>query len=226
MNLKKILGAKNTNHRLFIVFYCDGDIDFNKVQNKTKNICLQTLNGPVFQVIGVFVDKDFINFIHSLTTNTKLITSIDSMSYLELNEKIISAKVFYDFRSYNEIFNYDFTDEHICDIVEKYESVTFKDSYSYNNYNDCHHKICDKCYLDNIVYCDCKPELSTYNYFTCRCLENFNLNFVNLKTNLSLSGYRFFCVSEEDVKIIFDEKHPKHNEICKKIDFSINLYYS
>ena len=25
-----------------------------------------------------FVDKDFINFIHSLTTNTKLITYIDS----------------------------------------------------------------------------------------------------------------------------------------------------
>lgn len=66
MKLKKILEtAKNITNRLFIVFYCDGEFDIKKVEMNTKNICLQTVYGPVFQIIGVFDDSEFINFIHS-----------------------------------------------------------------------------------------------------------------------------------------------------------------
>ena len=66
----------------------------------------------------------------------------------------------------------------------------------------------------------------TYNYFNCRCLENVDEKFFNSKTNLSLTNYRFFCISEDNVKIILNDKHPEHKNICKDISLSIGLYYS
>jgi len=225
MKLKTILEtAKNIADRLFIVFYCDGEHDLNKIKKNTQNICLQTANGPVFQIIGVFDDTEFTNFVHTLTTNSDLISSIDT-SYLELNKNIISAKVYYEYKSWFEIFTCNFTDENICDIIEKFESVTFKGNISYN-FELCNHVICDKCYLNDNHYCNCKPDLSTYNYFNCRCLENVDEKFLNSKTNLSLANYRFFCISEDNVKIILNDKHPEHKKICKDISLSISLYYS
>lgn len=226
MSLKKILeSSRDTNQRLFIVFYCDGDHDLNKIKNNTKNICLQTANGPVFQVIGVFGDDTFINFIHTLTNNTQLISSIDS-EYLQLNKNIISAKVYYEYKTFYEIFTYDYTNKNICDIIEKFEDVIFKQSYSYNVYDNCNHKICDKCYLDDNHYCNCNPELSTYNYFNCKCIEHLDKKFSDARTNLSLANYRIFCISEENVKILLNDKHPEHKELSKKINLSIGLYYS
>lgn len=228
MKLKKILEtAKNITDRLFIVFYCDGQYDIKKVEMNTKNICLQTMNGPVFQIIGVFDDSEFMNFIHTKTTNSDLISSIN-VTYMELNKHIVSAKVYYEYKSWFEILNYDFTDKNICDVVKNFKSVVFKRNLDYNKslLDICEHKICDACYLNDIHYCFCKPETSTYNYFNCKCLENLDLDFLNQKTNLSLANYRLFCIPEDQVKIILDEKHPEHEKLCHAINLSIGIYYS